>query len=113
MHKHVYDLHIVNTPRIISYDERNQVMTMERIGMNVSDFYGEDHHDVPKKIFYEIRKIIKILYDNNIQYPDITGYNFIEYQNKIWIIDFEHATFICPFVNKFIGGLNEWNPDFR
>jgi tRNA A-37 threonylcarbamoyl transferase component Bud32 len=58
------------------------------------------------------------LAENNIEYPDITGYNFIEHDNKIWIIDFEHSSFINktmkdPFVNKFIGGSNKWNPEFK
>ena len=114
MHKYIYDLDIVNMPKIISYDKDNKIMVMERINnMNISDFYGEESHHIPKHIFEEIRKIIKILYDNNIEYPDITGYNFIDYNNNIWIIDFEHATFISPFVKKFIDGLNAWNPDFR
>ena len=114
MHKYAYDLHIVNIPKIISYNEQEQIMIMEKINnMNISDYYGEKAYNVPKNIFKEIRNIIKILYDNNIQYPDITGYNFIEYQDSIWIIDFEHATFITPFVVEFIDGLNSWNPDFE
>ena len=113
MHKYVYDLHVVNIPKIISYNEKEQIMIMEKINnMNISDFYGEKSHNVPKHIFNEIRNIIKILYDNNIQYPDITGYNFIDCDNKIWIIDFEHATFISPFVVDFINGTNTWNPEF-
>ena len=68
--------------------------------------------------FDEIRTIIKALADNHIEYPDITGYNFIEYDKKIWIIDFEHSsifkkTMKDPFVNKFIFGSNKWNPDFK
>ena len=70
-----------------------------------------------KYLFDEIRKIIKILYTNNIMYPDITGYNFIEYDDKIWIIDFEHSKkqskITDRFINKFINGLNKWNPKFR
>ena len=67
----------------------------------------------------KIQKIVKTLYDNNIVYPDITGYNFIEVDGKVWIIDFEHAEF-KPLVTDedehvklFINGYNEWNPEFR
>tara|TARA_Y100000589_G_C26907885_1_gene529001 strand:- start:309 stop:689 length:381 start_codon:yes stop_codon:yes gene_type:complete len=112
MHKHIYDLNIVNIPKIISY--KDNVMIMENIPEdNISNNYGADSNDVPNYIFDEIRKIIKKLYDNNIIYPDITGYNFIEYKNKIWIIDFEHAYFKDDFVNKFMDGLNSWNPKFE
>ena len=91
--------------------------------MNVSDIYGEKLSDVDKEIFDKIRNIIITLVDNNIEYPDITVYNFIEdnknnnlYNDKIWIIDFEHSKIVKKienkFVNKFINGLNKWNPDF-
>ena len=119
MHKYIYDLHIVNVPKIISYDLHNSILTMEKINnMNLSDMYGEKEFDMDEYYFDEIRTIIKKLALNNIEYPDITGYNFIEYDNKIWIIDFEHSKFITnkmedAFVNKFIAGLNKWNPRFK
>mgnify|MGYP000489121789 CR=1 FL=1 len=119
MHKHVYDLHIVNTPKIISYDKKTKVMIMEKIvSLNLSDMHGEKASDLDEYYFDEIRTIIKTLADNKIEYPDITGYNFIEYDGKIWVIDFEHSTFYDKFMNdkfvdKFIGGLNKWNPNFK
>jgi len=119
MHKHIYELNIVNTVKIISYDKKTKVMVMEKIdNMNLSDMYGEEDHMIDEYYFDEIRTIIKTLADNHIEYPDITGYNFIEYDNKIWIIDFEHASIFkknikSSFVNKFIKGSNKWNPDFK
>lgn len=119
MHKHVYDLHIVNTPKIISYDKKTETMVMEKIdSMNLSDMHGEEDTDIDEYYFDEIRTIIKTLAENNIEYPDITGYNFIEFDSKIWIIDFEHSRFFKkdmkdPFVGKFISGLNKWNPEFK
>ena len=119
MHKHIYDLHIVNTPKIISYDKKTKTMVMEKIdNMNLSDMYGEEDTDIDEYYFDEIRTIIKTLADNHIEYPDITGYNFIEYDSKIWIIDFEHSKFFTksmkdPFVSKFIRGVNKWNPEFK
>uniref|UniRef100_A0A6C0D8P9 non-specific serine/threonine protein kinase n=1 Tax=viral metagenome TaxID=1070528 RepID=A0A6C0D8P9_9ZZZZ len=118
MHKYVYDLNIVNIPKIISYDEKTKIMIMEKIPfMNVSDFYGEDAINISNELFNNIRNVIKILYSNNIEYSDITGYNFIEYDDKIWIIDFEHSQLepdtFNPFMIKFINGFNDWNPDFR
>ena len=116
MHKHIHALNIVNTPKIIEYE--NKTLVMEKINnMNISDLYGSCESDVPEYIFDEIREIITLLDFYGIVYPDITGYNFIEYENKIWILDFEHAYFKKnkndDFVSKFINGLNMWNPEFK
>ena len=55
-------------------------MKMQRIPqMCVSDFYGALSRDVPEHVFRRVREILTILYNHNIYYPDITGYNFIEY----------------------------------
>ena len=115
IHKHA--LNIVNTPKIVGYE--NKTLVMEKINnMNISDLYGSCESDVPEYIFDEIREIIIQLDLYGIVYPDITGYNFIEYENKIWILDFEHAYFKKnnkgdDFVLKFINGLNMWNPEFK
>ena len=110
----------INTPKIHNYDKLKNILTMEEINeMNISDMYGDDAKDVPSYIFDEIRKIIIELSENNIDYPDITGYNFIEYKDKIYIIDFGDAKIIedknlaSPFVKDFINGLNQWNPKFK
>ena len=119
MHKHVYELNIVNTPKIISYDKKTKVMVMEKIdNMNLSDMYGEEDTMIDEYYFDEIRTIIKTLAEHNIEYPDITGYNFIEHDKKIWIIDFEHSSIFkkmmkSSFATKFINGANKWNPDFK
>lgn len=116
-HNYVYNLGIVNMPKIIHYDKKTKQMTMEKINaMNISDFYGEEAKNISEELFHRIRTIIKTLYDNNILYIDITGYNFIEYDDKIWIIDFEHAKYNTKknnkFVEKFLAGANEWNSEF-
>ena len=118
MHKHVQSLGIVNVPKILAYDRDTRIMLMERVNyMNVSDYYGEKDTDTSPELFGRIRKIIKTLYDNNVVYPDITGYNFIEYDEQIWIIDFEHSNFKSllrdDFVVEFINGANKWNPLFK
>jgi tRNA A-37 threonylcarbamoyl transferase component Bud32 len=118
MHKHVYDLKIVNMPEIISYNKETKVLIMKKINnLNLSDMHGENESDIEEYLFDEVRKIIKTLYDNNIEYPDITGYNFIEHDGKMWIIDFEHSKISSviknQFINKFINGLNMWNPEFK
>lgn len=118
IHAYVYDLGIVNMPKIIHYNKKTKQMKMVKVGvMNVSDYYGEKAEDISSDLFDQIRAIIQTLYDHNILYIDITGYNFIENGNKIWIIDFEHAKYNAKkknaFVEKFLAGTNEWNKDFR
>ncbi len=115
VHKYVYNLKLekVNVPKIISYDKEKEIMVMHKINaLNLSDMFGEKSSDIDEYYFDEIRTIIQTLSDNGIEYPDITGYNFIEYDNKIWIIDFEHAHIRDTFVDKFIQGRNKWNPRF-
>jgi tRNA A-37 threonylcarbamoyl transferase component Bud32 len=119
IHKYVYHLGIVNMPRIVSYDESSKVMKMQRIyGSSVADFYGENIVDIPSSILTSISNILKKLTSNNIEYPDITGYNFMldEDTNEIWIIDFEHAKYKEGTTNEFIlkscEKIDRWNPEF-
>jgi tRNA A-37 threonylcarbamoyl transferase component Bud32 len=118
IHKYVYNLNIVNVPKIKSYNKKTKQLKMVRVGtMSVSDYYGETAEHINEDLFARIRNIIQTLYDHDILYIDITGYNFIENDNKLWIIDFEHATYNHPrktdeFVEKFLEGHNGWNPEF-
>jgi tRNA A-37 threonylcarbamoyl transferase component Bud32 len=118
IHKYVYNLHIVNIPKIKSYNKETKQMKMVKVGtMNISDYYGESAENIGDDLFTKIRNMIQKLYDHDILYVDITGYNFIENDNKLWIIDFEHATYNYPmktdeFVEKFLKGHNGWNPEF-
>ena len=122
MHNYIYANFstLINVPKIESYNRKTKQLTMQKIpALNVADFYGESMEAVPPSIIAEVRKIIKVLDDNHIVYPDITGYNFIvDYYGTVWIIDFEHCYFdYCqgdPFVKGFINGSGKsWNPDFR
>jgi tRNA A-37 threonylcarbamoyl transferase component Bud32 len=120
MHRFVYGINIVNVPAIYNYNRVSGVLEMQKIpNMSIADYYGEEFSAVPVHIITKIREIIKILYINGIEYPDITGYNFIEWGGDIWIIDFEHSEYIGkgytpqdPFVLDFINGREGWNPSF-
>lgn len=119
IHEYVYNLKIVNIPKIIKYDKKTKQMKMARVGnMSVSDFYGESAEHIDGELFAKIRNMIQTLYEHDILYIDITGYNFIENDKKLWIIDFEHATYnyqkkTDEFVEKFLAGHNGWNPEFK
>ena len=117
-HSILYNSHILNVPKPYKFIESQ--LTMQMIpALSISDMYGENFSNVPVHIIDNIRDIIATLYINGIEYPDITGYNFIEYQDKIWIIDFGHASYNSnpqsydPFIMKFINGHNDWNPNYK
>ena len=114
IHKYIQELEVFNVPKIIAYDIERKVLVLEKINSkNINEIYGNESQIVPKEIFEEIRNIINLLLNYNIEFSDISSYNFIQYENKLWIINFEKARTITgcinPFVRKFIDGLNEWN----
>ena len=120
LHLFVYNLNIIPVPRIIRYNQQTKILTLDDVGNdNVSNNYGETANCVPEYIFDKIRYNILQLYQNGILYPDITGYNFIEHKNngKVYTLDFEHASYMSnddnTFVEQFLDGLNEWNPEFK
>ena len=100
-------------------DEYIGNISMEHLDtMCLADMYSDDPAKIPNIIWDKIRQIVKILYDEGIEYIDITGYNFIEKDNNIYIIDFGDARYtkksvkINWFLEKFLNGYNGWNPDF-
>jgi tRNA A-37 threonylcarbamoyl transferase component Bud32 len=114
---------VINTPTIIDYDEKSNIMKMQKLKdcISLADFYGEQDEDTPNNIYDDIRKIIKKLINIGIDYVDITGYNFMinPFTMKLYIIDFEHAYVrnpshkIHPFITTFLNGYNGWNPQFK
>jgi len=86
----------------------------------LADVYGEDPSDIPNWIWDQIRiMVITLIEEEGIEYPDITPYNFIEKDNRIYMIDFGDAIYINNnesiswFVQEFISGENSWNPDYK
>ena len=121
MQKYVYQLDIVNVPEIIEYNDESKIMVMKKVGKyNLSDQYGENATNVPKELFDQVIKIVRTLVLHNIEYPDLTGYNFVEDSNgKIWIIDFEHSSLMTSkqmnniHIQNICNGYKKWNPDFK
>jgi tRNA A-37 threonylcarbamoyl transferase component Bud32 len=113
----------VPTPKVIDlvYNDNEGIIAMEKIpGMCLADIYGEDPYEIPEHVWQQIHDIIYTLYnDAGIEYIDITPYNFIEVNDKVYIIDFGHAYYKNDytetnwFLAGFLHGLNEWNPDFK
>ena len=121
MQQYVYQLNIVNVPKIINYDETNKIMIMKTVqGMNLSDKYGDNADDIPNESFDQVVKIVRNLVLHNIEYPDLTGYNFVEDNDgKVWIIDFGHSKLMSStlinnvHIQTICNGDKQWNPDFK
>ena len=121
MQKYVHKLNIVNVPEIIEYNDESKVMVMYKMGNhNLSDHYGDKATDVPKELFDQVIKIVRNLILHGIEYPDLTGYNFIEdCDGKVGIIDFEHSSMMTSskvnniHIQNICNGYKVWNPEFR
>ena len=117
--KKAYSLGI-KCPKILDYYWYNNSMyiIMEYIqGKDLASLYGTDPKKIPIWVWNKIHDIIESLYLNDIEYSDITAYNFIQTPSKnIYIVDFEHAClldneYLDWFVDEFLNGINIWNPD--
>ena len=106
----IYNIHFTDTTCEIE---------MEHIqSMCLADMYGDQPASLPKHIWSKIHHILKILYEEEgIVYVDITPYNFIEHEKKIYIIDFGDAYYKDSrprnwFHKEFLEDPCTWNPDF-
>jgi tRNA A-37 threonylcarbamoyl transferase component Bud32 len=114
----IYEYTVTYDPNKKYYEGKIVMENLEE--MCIADMYGDNAEDIPLYVWEQMRDIIKILYNNEgIEYIDITGYNFIEKDEKVYIIDFGHAkyskkkTLVDPFLEKFMNGANEFNPEFK
>lgn len=110
------------SPEILDTDDKTYI-TMEDVGaMNIADFYGEKIEDIPENIRRDIWSILWTLYScGNIEYVDVTPYNFIEKDGKVYVVDYGHARKvkrgnINPWLLNVLCNndmvLTEWNPEF-
>ena len=105
-------------PKILQTDFKTFIK-MEKIPeICVADKYGESIRGMPKEIVKEIYNILhKLYYECDIEYIDVTPYNFIEYNGKMWVIDFGDAKPVKKnwYLQEIFenGLLLSWNPDFR
>lgn len=109
------------SPKIFLVTEYSDklLITMENLGNNsLYEKYGDDPDNIPAWIWDSIRFMLRVLHtEEGIEYIDITPYNFIEKNNKIYVIDFGHAKYYDGttnwFLDDFLKGHNGWNPDFK
>lgn len=108
-------------PKIISHTTIGNTcfVSMEHLEADcLADTYGEDPYDIPEWIWNDIRMMLRTLLDEEgIEYLDITPYNFIEKDNRIYVIDFGDADYVNGeinwFLQEFLDGENSWNPDYK
>lgn len=110
------------SPKLVSTDYRTLIEMEDLEEMCIADKYGEDIDGIPSFILEDIYKILSDLYYiYNIEYIDVTPYNFIERDGRTWIIDFGHAqrrragqnTNWYLIESLDAGEISYWNPDFR
>ena len=109
------------SPRILDTQivDEECLITMENFGdRTLANIYGTETSDIPLEVWNAIRSILTILYEvEGIEYPDITPYNFMEVDEKIYIIDFGDAKYKLGepnwFLAEFMDGENSWNPDYK
>ncbi len=105
-------IHDTNINQVPQPAPEDYYIIMERVhGLTVADYYGED---IPDAVWNEIRRLLRILLENGVEYIDISPYNFMvcEATEKIYVIDYGHAREINWFLREFLEGAKAWNPDF-
>ena len=109
-------------PDVLETDNTTFV-TMENMGpMNLAEMYGDTMEDIPESIKRDIWNILWALYSCcDIEYTDVTPYNFVEKDGRVWILDFGHARkinggeiddWLLSVLNDESTTLSEWNADF-
>ena len=105
-------------PKVLQSDFKTFIK-MEKIPeMCVADKYGENIRAIPKEMMKEIYNILhRLYYECDIEYVDVTPYNFIEYNGKVWVIDFGDAKPVKKnwYLEEIFenGLILSWNPDFK
>ncbi len=108
------------SPKILEtkFTDTDCTIRMDKIyEMCLADMYGDKETDLPNHLWSTIQTIVNTLYEAGIEYIDITPYNFIEYKNKLYIIDFGDAYYKGDkprnwFHKDFLNIPYGWNPDF-
>ena len=106
------------SPAVLKTDNKTFI-EMEMVDdMALAYKYGYDVDELPNNVRQQVYDLVFTLYQHGIQYVDITPYNFIEHDGKVWIIDFGHASNrkrLVPYLRRLFneGYLHEWNADFR
>ena len=106
------------SPKVLDTDFETYIEMEDLEQMCLADMYGESIDCMPhiiKKGIYEI--LTRLYLECDIEYIDVTPYNFIETDDQLWIIDFGDAR-EAPKKSYFLKELftnrklTVWNSDF-
>ena len=110
------------SPEVLDTDGKTYITMEDMEMMCIADMYGEKIEDIPETIKRDIWNILWTLYScGNIEYIDVTPYNFIEKDGRVWVIDYGHARKvkrgnINPWLLNVLCDpqmiITEWNPEF-
>ena len=106
------------SPKIIGTDYKTYIDMEDLEEMCIADMYGESIDCMPHLIKKGIYHILERLYlECDIEYIDVTPYNFIETSDQLWIIDFgdaKEAPKKSHFLKELFSNreLTVWNSDF-
>ena len=102
------------------YDDTCKISMEHMEAECLANIYGDDPEEIPAWIWDQIRRMVTTLYEQEgIEYVDITPYNFIEKDDRIYMIDFGDARYtdknkaVDWFLREFMEGENSWNPDYK
>ena len=106
-------------PPIFETNKTTYMVMQDLDEMCVADKYGPNPSNTPPWIWKQIHFILEtLLKRGNIEYIDITPYNFIEKDGTVWCVDYGHAyPYRGSIQNWFLKEILEkklkrWNPDF-
>ena len=111
-------------PKIVDTWKTNEYyyIEMEYINENnLASKYGKNSEDISETIWNQIRNITQKLLNEKIEYIEVTPYNLLENNDKIYLINFKNANFLNEiktnnsFLNKLLDKDNPenfYNPDF-
>lgn len=110
------------SPCVLETDNKTFITMEDLAVMNIADMYGDSIEDIPDTIKRDIWNILWVLYSScGIEYIDVTPYNFIEKDGKIWVVDYGHAkktrighmdTWLHSVLHNPTRTISQWNPDF-
>lgn len=105
------------SPKIIDTDYKTYIDMEDLEQMCIADMYGESIDYMPELIKEGIYDILQRLYlECDIEYIDVTPYNFIETDDQLWIIDFGDAIEIKKdsYLKELFSSkkLLKWNSEF-
>lgn len=110
------------SPCILDTDNETFITMEDLEEMNIADLYGEDIQKIPDHIKKEIWNILWILFScAGIEYIDVTPYNFIQKDGRLWVVDYGHARktqsgkinqWLLRVLSDPNMTISEWNSDF-